>query len=231
MIKKIKDWIYSDDRPFAKGLSFSKLTLIFVLGSFLGVVWENALGVVKRLIKFGKLSYRDHRGVIYGPFNPLYGIGIVAIIFILGRKDRSKFKNFIYGALLGGLTEYIASYLMEIVIGAKCWDYSDQILNINGRTSVGYMLFWGFGMMILLQYVYPWVSKKIEAIPKKLGDLLVKFFVIFLSIDIIISWTALGRQVLRHKGVEPFTVVGELYDKYYTDEFLKKIYVNMNFVK
>lgn len=231
MIKKIKDWIYSDDRPFAKGLSFSKLTLIFVLGSFLGVVWENALGVVKRLIKFGKLSYRDHRGVIYGPFNPLYGIGIVAIIFILGRKDRSKFKNFIYGALLGGLTEYIASYLMEIVIGAKCWDYSDQILNINGRTSVGYMIFWGFGMMILLQYVYPWVSKKIETIPKKLGDLLVKFFVIFLSIDIIISWTALGRQVLRHKGYEPFTVVGELYDKYYTDEFLKKIYVNMNFVK
>lgn len=230
MIKKISDWIHSDDRPFAQGLSFSKLTLLFVLGSFLGVVWENALGVVKRLIKFGRLSYRDHRGVIYGPFNPLYGIGIVAIIYILGRKERSNTRNFIYGALLGGLTEYIASYLMELVIGAKSWDYSNQIFNINGRTSISYMLFWGFGILLLLK-IYPWVSKQIERIPKKLGDLLVKFFVIFLSVDIIISWTALGRQVLRHKGVEPFTVVGELYDKYYTDEFLKKIYVNMEFVK
>lgn len=230
MKEKFINWIHSDDRPFAQGLSFSKLTLLFVLGSFLGVVWENALGVVKRLIKFGTLSYRDHRGVIYGPFNPLYGIGIVAIIYILGRKKRSNTKNFIYGALLGGLTEYIASYLMEIVIGAQSWNYSDQFLNINGRTSVGYMLFWGFGMMLLLK-VWPWISKQIERIPRKLGGLLVKFFVIFLSLDIIISWTALGRQVLRHKGYEPFTFVGELYDKYYTDEFLKKIYVNMEFIK
>lgn len=229
MINKFKNWIYSDDRHFAKDLSFSKLVILFTLGSFLGVVWENALGVVKRLIKYGTLSYRDHRGVIYGPFNPLYGFGIVIIILILGRKKRHPYKTFIYGAILGGLIEYIASFLLEFILGAKSWDYSDQILNINGRTSISYMIFWGFAMMLLIHFVHPWISKKIEAIPKKLGDILVKFFVIFLSVDMLISFTALGRQVLRHKGYGPITFIGEFYDKVYTDEFLKKIYVNMSF--
>lgn len=231
MINKFKNWIYSDNRPFAQGLCFSKMALLFVLGSFLGVVWENIWGVVKRFFKYGILTYRDHRGVIYGPFNPLYGFGIVIIVYILGRKKRHPAKTIIYGAILGGAIEYVASFLLELVLGAKSWDYSDQLLNINGRTSVGYMIFWGFAMMLLIHFVHPWISKKIEAIPKKLGDFLVRFFVIFLSLDMLISFTALGRQVLRHKGVEPFTFVGELYDKVYTDEFLKKIYVNMNFVK
>ncbi len=230
-MKKLKNWIYSDDRPFAQGLSFSKMVLLFVLGSFLGVVWENALGVVKRLIKYGTLSYRDHRGVIYGPFNPLYGFGIVIIVLILGRKKRHPAKTFLYGAVLGGAIEYVASYLLELIFGARSWNYQDQILNINGRTSIAYMIFWGFGMMMLIHYVYPWVSKKIEAIPKKMGDIIVRFFVIFLSIDMLISFTALGRQALRHKGYEPLTFVGELYDKYYNDEFLKTIYVNMSFEK
>lgn len=229
MIEKLKNWIHSDDRSFAKGLCFSKMVILFVLGSFLGVVWENALGIVKRLIKYGILSYRDHRGVIYGPFNPLYGFGIVIIILILGRKKRHPYKTFVYGAILGGLIEYVASFLLELVLGAKSWDYSDQILNINGRTSVAYMIFWGAAMMLLIHFAYPIVSRWIEKIPKKIGDLLVKFFVIFLSIDMLISFTALGRQVLRHKGYEPFTFVGEFYDKVYTDEFLKKIYVNMSF--
>lgn len=229
MINKFKSWIYSDNEPFAKGLCFAKLVLLFVLGSFLGVVWENLLGIFKRLIKYGVLSYRDHRGVIYGPFNPLYGFGIVIIVLILGRKRRHPYKTFAYGAILGGLIEYIASFLLEFVLGAKSWDYSDQLLNINGRTSISYMIFWGVAMMILIHYVYPVVSKLIEKIPKKLGNILVWFFIIFLSVDMFISFTALGRQVLRHKGYEPFTFVGEFYDKVYTDEFLKKIYVNMSF--
>ena len=231
MVSKIKNWIYSDKRPFAEGFCFSKIVLLFVLGSFFGVLWENVLGIVKRLIKYGAFSYRDHRGVIYGPFNPLYGFGITLIIFLLGRKKRHPAKTFLYGALLGGIIEYVTSFLLELVLGVKSWDYSHQLWNIHGRTSIPYMIFWGFGMMLLIHVAYPFVSKVIEAIPKKIGDLLVKFFVIFLSLDMIISWTALGRQALRNKGYEPFTIVGEFYDKVYTDEFLKNIYVNMNFVK
>ena len=37
--------------------------------------------------------------------------------------------------------------------------------------------------------------------------------------------------LLRNKGYEPFTIIGEIYDKIYPDEFLKKVYTNMKFIK
>ena len=52
-----------------------------------------------------------------------------------------------------------------------------------------------------------------------------------MSVDILISWTALGRQVYRKKGYEPISFIGEFCDKVYTDEYLKKVYRNMKFVK
>lgn len=73
-------------------------------------------------------------------------------------------------------------------------------------------------------------SKWIEKIPIKFGNILVKFLVIFMTFNMVVSWTALGRQTLRHKGYEPFTFIGEFYDKVYTDEYLEKVYANMKFV-
>jgi uncharacterized membrane protein len=93
------------------------------------------------------------------------------------------------------------------------------------------MIFWGMAAMLLVHYIYPFVSKLIEKIPKKLGDTLVIIFVVFMIIDILVSWTALARQVFRHKGYEPFTKIGEIYDKVYTDERMKKVYTNMKFIK
>lgn len=230
MIKKIKNWIYSDEETFAKGISFSKMYIVFVLGSFLGVIYEEIVGFVKHHHIYGTWLWETRQGVIYGPFNPLYGAGIVFIILLLGRKKRNPGKTFLYGALLGGLIEYVISFLMELVLGVKSWDYTNRPLNIMGRTTVLYMIFWGLAVLILVHFVYPYISKLIEKIPKKLGVLIVKVLVVFMTFNMIISWTALARQTLRHKGYPPFTFVGEFYDKVYTDEFLKRVYANMKFV-
>lgn len=113
MRSKIKNWIYSDKRIFAKGMSFKKMYLIFVLGSFFGTIYEDILSFSKHLFIKNEIYLATHRGVIYGPFNPLYGVGIVLVIYLLGRKKRSAAKTFIYGALLGGTIEYIVSFLMD----------------------------------------------------------------------------------------------------------------------
>ena len=132
---------------------------------------------------------------------------------------------------MGGIIEYIFSFLQEIIFGTISWDYSHMILNINGRTTIPYMLFWGFASMILVHVIYPILSKWIEAIPSKIGKPLVVILVIFMSLDMLISFTALGRATLRNKGFEPFTIVGEFYDKVYPDEFLRTIYTNMKYTK
>ncbi len=230
MIKKIKNWIFSDKEPFTKGMSFKKMYLIFVLGSFLGVIYEEIIGFIKHRYLYGTWLWETRRGVIYGPFNPLYGAAIVFLITFLGRTKRHPAKTFLYGALLGGFIEYIISYIMEILLGVASWDYTGRPLNINGRTTVLYMLFWGIAVMVLIHYIYPYLSKVIEKIPKRFGDLLVKVLVIFMTFNMVISWTALARQTLRNNGFKPFTIIGEFYDKVYPDEFLKKKYPNMKFV-
>ena len=120
---------------------------------------------------------------------------------------------------------------MELVLKTKSWDYSTYFLNIDGRTTIPYMIFWGFAIMVLVHFIYPILSKWIEKIPSKIGKPLVVILVIFITLDMIISFTALGRATLRNKGYEPITVVGEFYDQVYTDEFLKTIYTNMKWVK
>jgi len=212
-------------------ISFDKMVILFMFGSFLGVMHENIWGVIKRLHWYGKFVWTNHQGVIYGPFNPLYGLGVVLIILILGRKKRHPIKTWFYGSILGGLFEYIMCFLMEITIGAVSWDYSDYFLNINGRTTIPYMIFWGFAVMILIHFVYPLLSKFIDKFSFKFRKVITIIFIIFMSVDILISWTALGRQVYRKKGYEPISFIGEFCDKVYTDEYLKKVYRNMKFVK
>ncbi len=231
MMKKFKNWLKSDNKVFAKGMSFSKMFLIFVLFSFLGVIYEEIIGFVKHHHIYGEWIWPVRKGVIYGPFNPLYGGAVVFIIWLLGRKKRHPAKTFLYGALLGGAIEYIVSLLMELVLGVASWDYTGRPLNIMGRTTVLYMIFWGFAIMVLVHFVYPYLSKWIEKIPNKIGKPLVVVLVIFMTLNMIISWTALGRATLRNKGYEPFTFIGEFYDKVYPDEFLKTIYTNMKWVK
>lgn len=225
--EKIKN---KDKKTFASGMCFSKMYIIFVIGSFLGVIYEEIIGFIKHHHIYGTWYWETRQGVIYGPFNPLYGAAIVFIILLLGKKKRHPAKTFLYGALLGGAIEYIISFLMELVLGARSWDYYGRPLNINGRTTIPYMLFWGLAVMILVHLVYPYISKWIEKLPVKFGNILVKFLVVFMTINMVVSWTALGRQTLRHKGYEPFTIVGKFYDKVYTDEYLEKVYANMKFV-
>ena len=231
MFKKFKNWLKREDAVFAQGMCFSKMFIIFVIGCFLGVLHENILGCVKHFIKYQDFFWPSHKGVIYGPFNPLYGAGIAFIIYILGRKKMHPLKTFFYGALLGGAFEYLISFLMELVLGVTSWDYSNYFLNINGRTTIPYMIFWGFAIMILVHVIYSFLFLWIEKIPSKIGKPLVVILVIFMTFDMLISWTALGRATLRNKGYEPLTFIGEFYDRVYPDEYLRTIYTNMKKVK
>lgn len=224
---KTKIYFTSNKETFAKGICFDKLFLIFVIGSIFGTIYEQILELVTVYYETGEIVWVSRTAVIYGPFNIIYGVGAVLFILLLGRKERPWWQVLLYGALIGGIFEYGVGFLQETFVGMVSWDYSDRFLNINGRTTIPYMLFWGFLSVFLIKVIYPFLSNLIEKIPYNLGNLVTNILVIFLSLDMLVSWTALIRQNLRRNGVEPLTFIGEFYDKVYTDEFLEKIYPNM----
>ena len=82
---------------FAHGLNFYKLFWMFFICCFLGVVIET----VFCLVTTGRLMQRT--GLVWGPFNLIYGIGAVLLTIclrpLIGKSDR---WIFIGGAVLGG---------------------------------------------------------------------------------------------------------------------------------
>lgn len=219
------------ENKLSYNFNFQKLFLIFVIGSIAGTLYEQILELIKVFLKSGNIVWVLRKGVIYGPFNPLYGAGFVLLAFLLGRKKRPWYLNLLYGSLLGGGLEFLISILQEWVIGTRSWNYSNQFLNIDGRTTIPIMFFWGILTTIFIEIILPYLSNLIENIPPAVENPIVYFLLIFLIIDMLISWTALFRQKQRQEGHEPLTPIGEIYDKYYTDAFLRKNFPNMKFSK
>lgn len=227
MAKQKSKAIVAKESKFAEGLSFKKLFFVFLVGSVIGTIYEEVLHMVQHYMETGQLEHALRRGVIYGPFNVIYGFGAVVLVYLLLRKPLKWWQIFIYSAVLGGVVEYLVSWLQEVFTHTTSWDYSNLFLNINGRTTIPIMMVWGILGLLLVKVVYPPVSDLIERIPVKIGDRIYVILVVLMALDMLISWTAIIRQTLRHNNVPPFTPVGEFYDSYYNDDFLRHYFPNM----
>ena len=207
------------EETFAKGICFKKIFWLFMVGCVFGCVFE----MVNHFIHYGDCVSR--RGLIYGPLNPVYGLGLVFFVIFL-----SKIKNpaliFLGGMLLGGGCEYLCSLVQEKVFGTLSWDYSHQLFNIGGRTSLKYMLIWGVLALVVMKIVYPFLSNLIEKMPVKTGNILTAILIVFMVADIIISVAACLRQSERAKGMEPSNKVEVFLDRHYPDKRLNTIFQN-----
>lgn len=205
---------------FAKGMCFSKIFWIFIFGCIFGCVMEMTLHFIQHN---GELVSR--KGLIYGPFNPVYGIGAVLFTVCL-YKRKNIFAIFLLSAILGGTFEFLCSYLQEKIFGTISWDYSNEPLNIGGRTSAIYMFYWGCLGVVFNKIVYPFLSKLIEKVPIKIGNIATRVMVIFMIIDCIISFAASLRQEERKEGIKPQNEVEEIIDERYPDSRMDEIYEN-----
>ena len=61
--------------------------------------------------------WESRKGLIYGPFCPVYGIGATLLIIILNSFYNNKFKLFVYGGICGSAIEYIMSFVLEAFYG------------------------------------------------------------------------------------------------------------------
>lgn len=214
-------------KHFAEGMCFYKLFWIFLFSCIFGAYYEEILNLFIHHHYHHEWVWQLRRGVIYGPISPIYGLGAVLMIGILGRKERSDWKNLFYGALLGGSFEYLISFLQETFLGTVSWDYSNEFLNINGRTTIPYAIVWGLLALVLVKIVYPAICNIVESFPLKFGKILTNILIVLISLDFFISWGALLRQGLRHNGYQPITIIGKFFDKYYDDDRLEESYSNM----
>ncbi len=196
-----------------------KLFWVFVIGSIIGYLLEMIVGLVQNG------HFVSKQGLIYGPFSQVYGIGLV-IYYLVIPKNKKNIEIFLISMFLGGIVEYVFSYLQETFFGTISWDYSNLLFNINGRTSLLHCIYWGIGGILFSKYIRPQIEKIDLFYPKKWFKVLTIFLAIFLLFDIIISSLACKRQEERKEGIEPKNNIEIFLDKTYTNEVLNEIYSN-----
>ena len=216
-----------NSKKFAQGMCFYKIFWLFLFGCIFGAYYEEILNLVVHYHYHHEFVWQLRRGVIYGPISPIYGGGAVIMIALLGRKERPDWQTFLYGALIGGGFEYLVSFLQETFLGTVSWDYTNEILNLNGRTTIPFAFVWGSLALVLVKIFYPSISALVENLPQKFGRILTNILIVLVAIDFTISWGSLFRQILRHNNIPAYTFVGDFFDKYYSDEKLKESYTNM----
>lgn len=206
---------------FAEGFCFYKVFLLYMIGCMIGVYYEEILTACRTG------EWLSRQGIIYGPFNPVYGLGFLAFTVLLCRNLKRKWwLTYIYSCFIGGAAEVITSLISEYVFKVNAWDYSDKFLNIMGRTTIPFMLFWGLGGLIFVKLVYPGLSKLIELIPKRIGNLIMPTFLIFVLLSHVISYSALFRYGTRAEGQPASNAIEVVLDKYYDDDLMKQYYEN-----
>ncbi len=209
---------------FAQGTNFYKLALVFIIGSFVGVIIE----LIWCFLKNGYIESRS--GLVYGTFNLLYGVGALALtVTLYNLRNHSRWLSFFGGLVIGSAVEYACSFGQELLFGSRSWDYSNMPFNLNGRICLLYSIFWGILGMMWIKNLYPRLSDIILKIPNKIGKAVTWVLIIFIVFDAAVSLIAVERWVQRKDGIEANNAFFEFIDERFDDERMKKVYANMVF--
>lgn len=216
-----------DRTHFAHGLNFYKLFWVFFIACFLGVVLETVFCWVTS----GHLTNRT--GLVYGPFNLVYGFGAVLMTVCLRRfAQKRDLDIFLAGMALGGAYEYACSWLQEKVFGTISWDYSQMPFNLGGRINLLYCFFWGILALVWVKELYPRISNWIEThVPKTIGVSLTWVLVVFMLVNMVMSAGAVWRLGQRYENVPATNPVAVFFDEHFPNERMARIYPSMMHVE
>lgn len=172
-VPKSRKWINVD---YKKTYSLLHIVLLFFTFSFIGWLWEVSL----HLLKDGVFV---NRGVLFGPWLPIYGAGSILVIILLKPFRDNRLLTFLLSIVLCGVVEYVSSWYLQVSHGMKWWDYSGYFLNINGRICAESLLTFGLGCYAIIYIVAPLFDNLFDKIPKKTGLIIAIILLILFTID------------------------------------------------
>lgn len=164
--------------------------IYFTVYSVIGWIYEVVLETF--IYRWGFTN----RGVLFGPYCPIYGVG--ALLFLLtanrliikkNKIDRIKLIpiTFLICMIIATLVELGASYMLEHFTGDWPWQtYADYAINFQGRIALSTSIRFGIGGVIILYIIQPLLEKIVSGI-RNINYIAVGILVIFI-VDIIFTF-------------------------------------------
>lgn len=161
--------------------SIKNYILMFFTFSVIGWLWE----VLFHIINEGRFV---NRGVMLGPWLPIYGFGGLFILIILKPLRHKPVLFFISAMILAGIMEYTTGWYLETFMGSKWWDYTGYFLNIHGRVCLEGLLVFGFGGAAVTYFLGPILNQLYDKIKPKISIIICIILVLLYSIDFVYSY-------------------------------------------
>ncbi len=138
------------------------IILFFFIYSFLGWLWET----IYCSIEEKKFQYR---GFLVGPYCPIYGVGVLILLFFLIPLKDNIPVLFAVAFLVMSAIEYTVSYILEKLFHTRWWDYSKERFNIDGRVALRPSLFWATMSVLVVYVIQPPIHDFVYAVVAATG--------------------------------------------------------------
>lgn len=164
--------------------------LYFMMYAILGWIYEVFLETVVYGWGF------TNRGVLLGPYCPVYGVGAFLFLFLVypiikNKNWKVKIRMlpviFVSCMLLATILELLTSYLCEAIMGTWPWQtYANYRYNFQARIALSPSIRFGIGGIVFLYVLQPLFEKLVGKLSIKKQSVIVKIILTIFLTDMIV---------------------------------------------
>ena len=155
------------------------LFIIFLAGCLVGWFYEE----IFYWITEGMLR---NRGVLYGPWLPIYGIGALGI-YALKPVKTHPVRLFLLSSAVAGIVEYIIGFGGLHLFGLRLWDYRGLLLNIDGIICLRSVVSFAVMGLLCLYLMEPVLERMAARIRPKTAHTVCLALLLVFAADCILS--------------------------------------------
>ena len=162
------------------GFSLYQILAFFLIYSCLG--W--CLEVIYAAVSTGQLV---NRGFLNGPVCPIYGFGMIIVLFTLSPLADNLLLRYLGGVILPSVLELVGGWALYKLYHTRWWDYSDFPFNIGGYICLEFSLLWGVGTVVVMKAVHPVIAGFVEMVPQMVGFVLMCILYACYAADVVVT--------------------------------------------
>ena len=139
-----------------------------------------------------------NRGFLNGPVCPIYGFGMIIVLFALTPLQDSVLLLYIGGVILPSALELVGGWVLYKLYRTRWWDYTDKPFNIGGYVCLEFSLMWGVGAMVMVKVIHPTLAALVNIIPPLVGFVLMCLLYAVYASDVVataIAASDLAREL------------------------------------
>lgn len=173
---------------YLKSIDYAKMFICFMLYAMIGWFYEVFLEVV--IYQWG---YSD-RGVLFGPYCPIYGVGATIFVLAFYKYKKSSTANpilkvvalFMGCMFIATLIELITTYILEFLTGSWPWQtYADYAINFQGRIALSPSIRFGLGGILFLYIMQPLFDRLLGKLKRKTVNIISSVLLVILVVDLV----------------------------------------------